>query len=185
MIKIILAALLSVAVALGPGVAAARGGGGHSGGYSSSHSSSHSYSASHHASGGSHSSTRAAPSTHATREKPVSVEGHYRKDGTYVRPFVRREPGTAPKKEHVSSAIHRSTKATGAQRDSHGHIKRSASAKADFKRSHPCPSTGKGSGACPGYVIDHVKALKHGGSDDPSNMQWQTTAEGKAKDKWE
>ena len=167
MIKIILAALLSVAVALGPGIAAASGGG-HGGGHSSSHT-----------------STRAAPSTHTTREKPVSVEGHYRKDGTYVRPFVRREPGTAPKKEHVSSAIHRSTKATGAQRDSHGHIKRSASAKADFKRSHPCPSTGKGSGACPGYVIDHVKALKHGGSDDPSNMQWQTTAEGKAKDKWE
>jgi hypothetical protein len=30
-----------------------------------------------------------------------------------------------------------------------------------------------------------VKALKHGGADDPSNMQWQTTAEAKAKDKWE
>jgi hypothetical protein len=34
-------------------------------------------------------------------------------------------------------------------------------------------------------VIDHVKPLKRGGADDPSNMQWQTTAEAKAKDKWE
>jgi hypothetical protein len=34
-------------------------------------------------------------------------------------------------------------------------------------------------------VIDHVKPLKRGGSDDPSNMQWQTTAAAKAKDKVE
>ena len=40
-------------------------------------------------------------------------------------------------------------------------------------------------GACPGYVIDHVKALKHGGADEPGNMQWQTTAAAKAKDKIE
>jgi hypothetical protein len=29
-------------------------------------------------------------------------------------------------------------------------------------------------GTSPGYVVDHIKALKHGGADDPSNMQWQT-----------
>jgi hypothetical protein len=34
-------------------------------------------------------------------------------------------------------------------------------------------------------VIDHVQALKHGGADAPSNMQWQTTAAAKAKDKIE
>ena len=39
--------------------------------------------------------------------------------------------------------------------------------------------------ACPGYVVDHVKALACGGADAPSNMQSQTIAEGKAKDKWE
>jgi hypothetical protein len=44
---------------------------------------------------------------------------------------------------------------------------------------------GKPSGACPGYVIDHVKPLECGGADDPSNMRWQTIAEGKAKDKTE
>jgi hypothetical protein len=36
---------------------------------------------------------------------------------------------------------------------------------------------------CPGYVIDYVQALKHGGRDAPGNMQWQTAA--KAKDKIE
>jgi hypothetical protein len=54
-----------------------------------------------------------------------------------------------------------------------------------FKALHPCPANGKARGACPGYVIDHVTPLACGGADDPSNMQWQTTAEGRAKDKWE
>src|SRR6267154_2150227 len=78
-----------------------------------------------------------------------------------------------------------STTATGVQRDSHGKIKRSPSARRDFQRSNPCPSTGRTSGACPGYVVDHVLALVCGGEDDPSNMQWQTTAAAKAKDRIE
>jgi hypothetical protein len=36
-----------------------------------------------------------------------------------------------------------------------------------------------------GYVVDHICALACGGKDDPINMQYQTYAEGKAKDKWE
>jgi hypothetical protein len=48
-----------------------------------------------------------------------------------------------------------------------------------------CPSTGKTYGNCPGYVVDHNQALKHGGADDPSNMQWQTRQAAKEKDKWE
>jgi hypothetical protein len=39
--------------------------------------------------------------------------------------------------------------------------------------------------ARPGYVVEHVQALKHGGADSPSNMQWQTKEAAKAKDKWE
>lgn len=62
---------------------------------------------------------------------------------------------------------------------------RSEAAKDAFKRQHPCPSTGKSSGACPGYVIDHVNPLACGGLDAPSNMQWQTVSQGKAKDKVE
>jgi hypothetical protein len=74
---------------------------------------------------------------------------------------------------------------SGIKRDKHGRIKRSSAAKHAFERQHPCPSTGKTSGRCPGYVVDHVKALECDGVDAPSNMQWQTIAEGKAKDRTE
>ena len=47
------------------------------------------------------------------------------------------------------------------------------------------PSTGRSSGRCPGSVVDHVRPLERGGADAPSNMQWQTVADGKAKDKTE
>ena len=63
-------------------------------------------------------------------------------------------------------------------------IHRSAASIAEFKRQQPCPSTGKPSGQCKGWVIDHVKALACGGADKPSNMQWQSIADAKA-DKWE
>ena len=67
----------------------------------------------------------------------------------------------------------------------HHHVKRSHAAITAFKHQHPCPVTGQPKGPCPGYVIDHVIALACGGKDAPSNMQWQTIEEGKAKDKWE
>jgi hypothetical protein len=62
---------------------------------------------------------------------------------------------------------------------------RSRAARAEFQHAHPCPATGRTSGACPGYVVDHVRPLACGGADAPGNMQWETIAEGKAKDKWE
>jgi hypothetical protein len=62
---------------------------------------------------------------------------------------------------------------------------RSYKAKVDFKREHPCPSTGATKGRCEGYIIDHIKPLACGGADSPENMQWQTEEESKAKDKWE
>jgi 5-methylcytosine-specific restriction endonuclease McrA len=54
-----------------------------------------------------------------------------------------------------------------------------------FQREHPCPATGKKTGSCPGYVIDHIEPLDCGGSDSRENIQWQTVADAKAKDKWE
>src|SRR5450631_2028004 len=62
---------------------------------------------------------------------------------------------------------------------------RSQKARDSFKYMNPCPSNGNNHGPCPGYVIDHITALACGGEDVPSNMQWQSVAEGKAKDKWE
>lgn len=78
-----------------------------------------------------------------------------------------------------------STRVYGVKRDNHGRIERSQHAKDQFKRQRLCPSTGRSKGACPGYVIDHVVPLKRGGADSPSNMQWQTKAAAKQKDKWE
>jgi hypothetical protein len=63
--------------------------------------------------------------------------------------------------------------------------RRSPAVAQEFQWEHPCPSTGLRTGACPGYVKDHVVPLACGGPDDPSNLQWQTVAEAAAKDKWE
>ena len=68
---------------------------------------------------------------------------------------------------------------TGVDRDSHGRIKRSEAAKKEF-----IAQTGYPNGR-PGYVVDHIIPLERGGPDSPSNMQWQTIEEAKAKDKWE
>lgn len=96
--------------------------------------------------------------------------------------------GVASSAKWSSSNPSHSTKSTNAQnakRDERGRIARSKKAKDDFKKQHPCPSTGKTNGACPGYVIDHIKPLKRGGPDAPSNMQWQTTEEARIKDRTE
>jgi hypothetical protein len=68
-------------------------------------------------------------------------------------------------------------------RDSQGRIARDPAQVRAFRSSHPCPATGSFRGTCPGYVVDHIKALKHRGSDAPKNMQWPTRAEAKAKDR--
>lgn len=62
---------------------------------------------------------------------------------------------------------------------------RSSAAKNAFQAGHPCPSTNKPKGKCPGYIVDHITPLACGGADTPINMQWQTVAEAKEKDKWE
>lgn len=96
-----------------------------------------------------------------------------------------KSPKAPSKSTKAPKASHSSNYAQGLQRDSHGKIARSQHAKTSFKKQHPCPSTSKTSGACPGYVIDHVKPLKRGGADAPSNMQWQTKEAAKQKDKTE
>jgi hypothetical protein len=108
------------------------------------------------------------------------------------RSSVRSSSRSAPRVAH-SSASRTSTrtaatpsgssakKCTTCTRTANGRIARSPVARSAFQSSHPCPATGKTSGACPGYVIDHITPLKRGGADAPSNMQWPA----KAKDRVE
>lgn len=72
------------------------------------------------------------------------------------------------------------------KRTASGKIARSTVAVNAFKRANACPATGKASTAsCPGYIVDHVVPLCACGVDTPTNMQWQTLAASKAKDKLE
>lgn len=41
-----------------------------------------------------------------------------------------------------------------------------------FRAENPCPTTGRRSGPCKGWAVDHVKPLCAGGEDKPANMQW-------------
>lgn len=146
-----------------------------------------------YARGGHSGSSHSSKSSKTQGNKTVHVHGYYRKDGTYVAPYDRSAPGTM---SHTSSATLPRPYTAGypaygqelhptVQRDSHGRIKRNKAAKNAFEREHACPSTGMTHGRCPGYVVDHVNPLECGGADDPSNMQWQTTENAKAKDKTE
>ena len=145
-------------------IAQARGGGHFSGSHSSRSSGSH-------------------RSSSSRTYKSYSAPKHSYNKTSYSRPS-RSTKSSYVKSPSRKNYIHSSKIATGIERDKYGKIKRSSSAKNAFKKSHPCPSGGSG-GSCKGYVIDHIKALKHGGSDSPSNMQWQTTEQAKVKDKWE
>jgi hypothetical protein len=88
-------------------------------------------------------------------------------------------PGVAQPRSAPRDQAHSQRKTTRAA------APRSTAARRTFQQVNPCPSTGRPTGACPGYVVDHVIALKRGGPDDPSNMQWQTVAEARANDKIE
>lgn len=54
-----------------------------------------------------------------------------------------------------------------------------------FRHVNPCPATGKLTGQCAGWVVDHIIPLCIGGVDEPRNMQWQQVPEALAKDRLE
>lgn len=54
-----------------------------------------------------------------------------------------------------------------------------------FRAAHPCPSTGKTTGACAGWVVDHFMPLCAGGADHVNNFQWQELTQSRQKDKVE
>jgi hypothetical protein len=106
-----------------------------------------------------------ASSSHGSHAGTKATSGHTR---------------PAPKPPTATKATTRSKKACAScARNDKGRIARSEAAKDAFKR-----QTGYSHGR-PGYVIDHIKPLACGGADSPANMQWQTTAAAKAKDKIE
>ena len=133
-----------------------------------------------------HSSYGVKSSRSSQYSRSGHVRGYVRKDRTYVSPHIRSLSGSSYHVRRSSRPVYRSSRHVDLfRRTTTGRIKRSTAAKDSFKRQQPCPSTGRGSGPCPGYVIDHVNPLECGGADAPSNMQWQTVADGKAKDKTE
>ena len=91
-------------------------------------------------------------------------------------------PGATGSK--TSGSARRSTCAS-CTRKARGESSGAPAAKHEFQHQLPCPSTDRVTGACPGYVIDHVIALACGGVDGPANVQWQTRAESRAKDRIE
>ena len=62
---------------------------------------------------------------------------------------------------------------------------RSFRAEVLFRLENPCPATGESRGECKGYVIDRIIPIACGGAEEPSNMQWQTIAQAREKDRWE
>lgn len=129
----------------------------------------------------------------AAEKSPVHVRGYTKKDGTYVAPHTRslsgsRRARTSARSKHSyrrKSVENETETHASVRRDERGRIQRSTAAKRSFQRQKPCPSTASTRGRCPGYVVDHVKPLECGGADAPFNMQWQTTADSKAKDRTE
>jgi hypothetical protein len=140
-------------------------------------------------------------------QKTVHVRPYTKKNGTHVAGYVRRAPESRGKKATgvstpktairvvtdpatgrktftnkpetpPASATRPSVSALPA-RDARGRFVRSEAAKHAFEAQSGYP---KGR---PGYVVDHIRPLACGGADVPSNMQWQTVAAAKAKDKTE
>jgi hypothetical protein len=88
-------------------------------------------------------------------------------------------PKAAKPKTTAKAKASTRTPAATTPRDTRGRIQRSAAARHAFAR-----QTGYPNGR-PGYVIDHIVPLACGGADAPSNMQWQTVAAAKLKDRTE
>ena|SRR5216683_381759 len=63
-------------------------------------------------------------------------------------------------------------------------VKRSSTVLRHFRESHPCPSTGQTTGACPGWVLDHGVPLCLAGQrgDIEWNIHWQDEANATLKD---
>lgn len=180
----------------------------HSHSYSSHHSYGSSHSHSYH--GGHASSHHSHPRSHTTHTKAhsggvhstgkayrksgspskstgatVHVNAYRRKDGTYVRSHDRAAPGlgTSSKASSPKSGTASSGSSAGAPIPGQTGRAKSAVAAPGTQGSPQqtfMNQTGYPQGRS-GYVIGYVVPLECGGKDEPSNMQWQTIEEAKAK----
>jgi len=57
-------------------------------------------------------------------------------------------------------------------RNADGTAKRSQKVLNEYKKLHPCPSTGMTFGACPGWALNHAIPLACGGKDIVINLIW-------------
>jgi hypothetical protein len=121
----------------------------------------------------------------ASQKKTVHVKEYTKKDGTTVKAHDREPPKSkaeknAEKKTSAKQPLPKPPSSSStAKRDANGRIERSETAKHQFEVQSGYPHGRSG------YVVDHIRPLACGGVDAPSNMQWQTIAEAKAKDKTE
>lgn len=69
-------------------------------------------------------------------------------------------------------------------RDSNNNIVRRSDVTTAFQNIYPCPSTGKRTGACPGWSKDHTIPLACGGCDAVFNMAWIPNKAKNCKDDW-
>ena len=132
----------------------------------------------------------AAPSTNTTEhlKKDGTPDMRYKSNKTrypshtpnnYARiqgDLLQKPPGST----HVSSSAYKSYRYSYVvKRNAKGKIERSQAARLSFMKKTGYPHGRHG------YVIDHIIPLKKGGCDCTGNMQWQTIADAKKKDKWE
>jgi len=89
------------------------------------------------------------------------------------------KPSTKPREKAAKKPKSTKPSSAAVARDSNGRVQRSDAARHAFARQTGFPN------GRPGYVIDHIVPLACGGADAPSNMQWQTVADAKAKDRTE
>lgn len=132
-------------------------------------------------SSGSRSATSSSGTTHAASKstaRPKVTTTHPPSSATRLTSH-RQVSHVATRPTSHRQVSHVSARSSVATRDAAGRIKRSQAARSQFMRRTGFP---KGR---PGYAIDHVVPLACGGLDAPSNMQWQTVAAARAKDKYE
>ena len=76
------------------------------------------------------------------------------------------------------------------KRTAAGRILRRADVLVEFRRLYACPATGRHTGPCKGWAIDHVIPLAVGGCDAVRNLQWlpnkiKSCSGTVCKDRWE